>query len=311
MAKIEFKRVMDNTEINILAQKAYEIWHEYFPGIITVQQIDYMLDMFLAPNSIQREMKEGYEFYLLYGDDVFVGFTVLKPEADRLFISKLYVDKKHRGQGYGSSMFEIANKIAVKNNLNTMYLTVNKYNTPAIEVYKHKGFEIINEVTTDIGSGFIMDDFVMEFRLSKREISMTYFKMGYNCSQAVALAFADEMEIESTIIKKIASSFGGGMGRLREVCGAVSGMFIVAGVIYGYDAPEMFKTKSEHYARIQKLAADFRNKNSSIVCRELLGVDGVQVPVPEKRTAQYYKKRPCAELVGDAAEIMEHMLNNH
>lgn len=311
MEKIEFKRVKNDTEIEALAKKADEIWHEYFPGIITVEQIDYMVDMFLAPHSIKREIEEGYEFYLLYGDGVLVGFTVVKPEAERLFISKLYVDKEHRGQGYGSPMFEHAKKIAVKNSLSAMYLTVNKYNTPSIDVYKHKGFEIIEEVQTDIGNGFIMNDYVMEVKLSKKESAMTYFKMGYNCSQAVALAFADEMGVDKAILAKMTSSFGGGMGRLREVCGAVSGMFMVAGAIYGYDNPEVLGEKSEHYKRIQNLAAEFRDKNGSIVCRELLGVEGAQIPVPEKRTGEYYKKRPCVELVGAAAEIMEKSLSNN
>lgn len=162
MSEVIFKRVENQEEIEILANKADIIWHEYFPGIITVEQIDYMVDMFLAPHSIKREMEEGYEFYLAYSGDDNVGFTVVKPEEEKLFISKLYVDKEHRGQGFGSPMFDKAREIAVKNNLKSMYLTVNKYNTPSIEVYKHKGFQITKEVQTDIGNGFIMDDYVME-----------------------------------------------------------------------------------------------------------------------------------------------------
>ena len=134
---------------------------------------------------------------------------------------------------------------------------------------------------------------------------MNAFRSGYNCAQAVVLAFKDELELDEKTLLMLASSFGGGMGRLREVCGAVTGMFIVAGLKYGYLSPDDGKGKAVHYERIQALAADFREKNGSIVCRELLGLEVKRDnPVPEERTPAYYKKRPCVELVGDAAEII-------
>ncbi len=136
--------------------------------------------------------------------------------------------------------------------------------------------------------------------------AMDLFKEGYNCSQAVFLAFEDKYNIDRTTALKLSSSFGGGMGRLREVCGAVSGMFLVAGVLYGYDEPKDYDKKTEHYARIQQLAKEFEAPNSSIICRELLGLGVAKdTPVPERRTDEYYKKRPCAELVGIATAIME------
>lgn len=138
------------------------------------------------------------------------------------------------------------------------------------------------------------------------ELAMAYFKEGYNCSQSVFMAFCDEYDIDFEMAMKISSSFGGGMGRLREVCGAVTGMFMVAGLIYGYIDPKDHTSKTEHYKRIQSLAKEFEEKNNSIICRELLGLKcGKDNPVPELRTAEYYKKRPCVELVGMAAEIME------
>lgn len=95
------------------------------------------------------------------------------------------------------------------------------------------------------------------------------------------------------------------MGRLREVCGAVSGMFMVAGMLYGYTDPKDQSSKTLHYQRIQALAKAFEEKNHSIICRELLGLGaGKSEPIPEVRTESYYKKRPCVELVGIAAEIM-------
>ena len=142
--------------------------------------------------------------------------------------------------------------------------------------------------------------------MTKREKAMSIFREGYSCSQSLILAFEDEIEIDKSTALKIASSFGAGMGRLREVCGAVTGMFIVAGILYGYDSPEDREGKIEHYSLIQKLGGEFSEKHGSIVCRELLGLDlKKDIPVPEKRTKEYYKKRPCAELVGDAAEILE------
>ena len=142
--------------------------------------------------------------------------------------------------------------------------------------------------------------------------AMDLFKEGYNCSQAVFLAFEDLYKIDRQTALMLSSSLGGGMGRLREVCGAVSGMFLVAGVLYGYDDPKDYDKKTEHYARIQQLAKEFETLNDSIICRDLLGLGKEKEgPAPDRRTDEYYKKRPCAELVGIAAAIMEqYILDN-
>lgn len=141
--------------------------------------------------------------------------------------------------------------------------------------------------------------------------AMELFKEGYNCSQSVFLAFADKYDMNRSMALKLSSSFGGGMGRLREVCGAVTGMFMVAGVLYGYDSPADHKQKSSHYERIQALAHEFMEENGSIVCRELLGLTKKEDSfVPEKRTNEYYKKRPCVQMVGMAAAIMENYIQN-
>lgn len=140
--------------------------------------------------------------------------------------------------------------------------------------------------------------------------AMELFREGYNCSQSVFLAFENKLNMERSVALKLSSSLGGGMGRLREVCGAVSGMFLVAGVLYGYDDPKNYEHKKEHYARIQYLAKEFETENHSIVCRDLLGLgQGKDAPTPEHRTEEYYQKRPCAEFVGIAAAIMEAYIN--
>lgn len=144
---------------------------------------------------------------------------------------------------------------------------------------------------------------------TRKELAMDYFTQGYNCSQAVVLAFADKIGMEKDALARVSSSFGGGMGRLREVCGSVSGMFLVAGFLYGYEDPKARTEKAQHYKRIQELAHAFEKENGSIVCRQLLGLDKKEEsPVPEDRTKEYYKKRPCKELVGCAAEILDRFL---
>lgn len=136
--------------------------------------------------------------------------------------------------------------------------------------------------------------------------AMDLFSEGYNCSQSVVLAFQDMYNLDETTMAMLASSFGGGMGRLREVCGSVSGMFIVAGLLYGYSNPKAREEKADHYKTIQELAKEFEEMNHSIVCRDLLGIGKEkQSYIPEERTKEYYAKRPCKQLVGISAAIME------
>ncbi len=148
--------------------------------------------------------------------------------------------------------------------------------------------------------------------MNRAEKAEQLFRQGYNCSQAVVLAFQDLLGLDEAAAARMASSFGGGMGRMREVCGAVSGMFMVIGMLYGYDDPKASTEKAAHYSRLQELAGAFREENGSIVCRELLGLGkGPDVPTPEARTETYYKKRPCAELVACAAALTERYLAEH
>ncbi len=132
------------------------------------------------------------------------------------------------------------------------------------------------------------------------------FKKGYNCAQSVLLAFSDVAGLDNNLAIKLSSSFGGGMGRLREVCGAVSSMFMLAGILKGYTTPNNEEIKGKHYALIQSIAKDFESKCGSIICRDLLGLSkGADSPVPSKRTEQYYKERPCENCIRAAAEIIE------
>ena len=135
------------------------------------------------------------------------------------------------------------------------------------------------------------------------------FLQGYNCSQAVVCAFCDVTGLEMDAAARMASSFGGGLSRLREVCGTVSGAALVLGIVKGYSDPRDYAAKKAHYALVQEFARRFREQNGSIICRDLLrGVDVTGGSVPEERTEEYYKKRPCPELAYRAARILEDML---
>lgn len=137
------------------------------------------------------------------------------------------------------------------------------------------------------------------------------FLSGSNCAQAVLLAFSDITGLDNKLAAHISSSFGGGMGRMREVCGAVSGMLMVAGILYGYQDPgENDEQKKEHYALVQELSARFRQEAGSIVCREILK-NPPSDPNPSPRTEEYYRVRPCARMVMLAAGILDDYIAEH
>ncbi len=146
----------------------------------------------------------------------------------------------------------------------------------------------------------------MEINVEERvALAKQNFMSGYNCSQSVVLAYADVVGVDPKLMATISASFGGGMGRLREVCGAVSGMFFIAGFIAPAFDPSNKIAKTANYALVQEFAESFRKENGSIICRELLGLSvRKQEPTPEDRTPEYYKKRPCAELVAMAARFV-------
>ena len=146
--------------------------------------------------------------------------------------------------------------------------------------------------------------------MTRKEKAMQCFLDGYNCTQSVILAFEDLITIDIQTALKIAAPFGGGMGRLREVCGSVSGMFMILGYMKGYNEPEDYEGKKELYGHVQELARRFEEQNGSIVCRDLLGLSvKKEDAAPSQRTEEYYKKRPCKEIVGCAAEILENYLS--
>ena len=135
------------------------------------------------------------------------------------------------------------------------------------------------------------------------------FLSGYNCAQSVAVAFSDVTGIDEATSAKLASGFGGGFGRLREVCGAVSGMVMVASHLYGYDSPNP-EAQQRCYAIIQQLAARFQEQTGSIICREILKNPPTD-PNPFPRTEEYYATRPCVRMVATAAKLMDDFIAAH
>lgn len=148
--------------------------------------------------------------------------------------------------------------------------------------------------------------------MTKAQQAKEYFLQGYNCAQAVAMAFDDLIGMDKNQIAMLTSGFGGGVGRMREVCGTVTGAAFVISALYGYNDPTAIDEKMELYARIQQIGNQFAQENGSVVCRELLGlsIKGADNPTPEARTPQYYKKRPCAELVEYSAHLVEEYIKN-
>ena len=151
--------------------------------------------------------------------------------------------------------------------------------------------------------------------------AMSYFEEGYNCCQSVFLAFAGQYGISKEMAARLSASFGGGLGRLREVCGAVSGMALVCGLECGAVDGSDQEAKGANYEQMQQLAAAFQERNGSVICRQLLGLDqqtqvnemtgGMGNHQPQARTQAYYAARPCKELVGSAAEILEQWLEQY
>lgn len=152
----------------------------------------------------------------------------------------------------------------------------------------------------------------MDNNSSKGDRAYENFLRGYNCTQAVTAAFAEELGLDEATAARLSSGFGGGMGRLREVCGTFSGVVMVLSALYGYSEPKALEAKKELYEKIRACAAKFRGDNGSIICRELLGLEKAEESAtPAPRTAEYYQKRPCPELCRYAANLLEEFIREN
>ncbi len=155
-------RIASEADAQAIAALAAEIWREYYTPLIGADQVEYMLSRFQSEAAIAQAIANGTAYHLACDGESPVGYLALKPEEDHLFLSKIYILKAYRGHGIARSFVGIATAMAWNLNLPIVRLTVNKGNLNSIASYKHMGFTTIDEVVTDIGSGFSMDDYVME-----------------------------------------------------------------------------------------------------------------------------------------------------
>ncbi len=152
--------------INELAQMADEIWHEYWPCLLSDEQINYMIDKFQSEHAIKEQVSnENYVYFYILLNGKKTGYIGMSKKENYLFLSKFYVEKDFRHKGIGTKSFEFVKEFARTNNYNKIRLTVNKYNKNTINAYNKWGFKTVNSVVTDIGSGFVMDDFIMEYTI--------------------------------------------------------------------------------------------------------------------------------------------------
>ena len=152
------------TEIKEVADLATEIWHQHFIPIIGEAQVDYMVEKFQSYPAISRQIYEdGYEYFRLYLDDVFAGYTGVHAENDALFLSKLYIKKDCRGHRLASHALNYLINICKERSLKKIWLTCNKYNDNTLAVYNHLGFKVTDEQVADIGNGFVMDDYILTY----------------------------------------------------------------------------------------------------------------------------------------------------
>lgn len=146
-----------------LAGMAEDIWREYYVSIITLDQIDYMIEKYQSVPAVQDQIvNQGYDYYVMRHDGLPVGYLSVKEEGGKLFLSKFYVSQEHRGQGYASQAMAFLEELCIEKGLSHIWLTVNRHNESSIGVYRKKGFRVIREQVADIGNGYVMDDFVME-----------------------------------------------------------------------------------------------------------------------------------------------------
>ncbi|MCC3373734.1 GNAT family N-acetyltransferase [Cohnella sp. REN36] len=162
--KLKFAHVNTVKEIAEVARLAAEIWREYYVSIITIEQIEYMIGKYQSVPAITDQIHhQGYEYYFIHHDDSStVGYMSVRQEEEKLFLSKFYIGKEHRGHGYASQAMIFLEQLCKDRNLSHIWLTVNRHNESSIAVYEKKGFRTIREQISDIGNDFVMDDFVME-----------------------------------------------------------------------------------------------------------------------------------------------------
>lgn len=165
MKNTALNKVSTEKDITNVEKLGREIWSKHYIKILSQSQIDYMLEKFQSTDSIKTQIKENYEYYLIENNNENVGYTAFLSKENYMFLSKLYIKEKKRGQGIGKQAFNFIKEKCKEKNLNSIRLNVNKYNSLSIEAYKKMGFAIINSMITDVGNGYIMDDYELECQI--------------------------------------------------------------------------------------------------------------------------------------------------
>jgi ribosomal protein S18 acetylase RimI-like enzyme len=153
--------VTDNRQIEIVEALADEIWHEHFTAIIGREQVAYMLEKFQSKHAIAEQIRDGFQYFIIRNHNMYAGYFAVQLKGSRLFLSKFYILSAHRGKGLGRRAMAFIEKLAIEKTASMITLTVNRYNSAAIEVYKKLGFVIEESIVQDIGEGFVMDDYRM------------------------------------------------------------------------------------------------------------------------------------------------------
>ncbi len=163
MNKVKLKKVVKPREILDVSGIAHIVWREYYASLVSQEQIEYMLEKFQSPTAIQQAIAEGYEYYIISRTGIHAGYVAIKPNepSGKMFLSKIYLLSDYRGKGLAYNTVAQLTEICRRKHLAAIWLTVKKDN-PSIERYKKMGFEIVRPIETDIGNGFIMDDYMME-----------------------------------------------------------------------------------------------------------------------------------------------------
>ncbi len=166
----EIEIVKVEREIESISVLAREIWTEYFVSIIGIDQVNYMLAKFQSIEAISAQIDRGYEYFVVKHKKQLNGYLALVPEIEnrKLMISKFYVRNDVRGKGLGKTMLNFIEKKALKTDISTLWLTVNRFNKSSVSWYLHHGFQIVEEEKMDIGGGYFMDDFIMEKTINAR-----------------------------------------------------------------------------------------------------------------------------------------------
>lgn len=167
MGTLEFVKVENDEDIRRTADLAEEIWHEHFTDIIGEAQVNYMVDKFQSYPALKEQLENGYEYYRIICDGEMAGYIGVHPEDGKLFLSKLYLHKDFRGQHLSTKAFHFLKDLCRERGLSVIWLTCNKNNDHTLDVYDHLGFRTVRSEKNDIGNGFYMDDYIMEYSVTQ------------------------------------------------------------------------------------------------------------------------------------------------